>query len=796
MKCFYFLIVFIVSINLLPAQTIMTGRITDAKNGLPLEGANVWIESLQLGTTSDDRGNYMVAVTQSGEFRVEVSYLGYRTEKFKMLIIPGQKEFTRNIMLSAADYEIQPLVVKATRAGRRTPMTYSEMKKDEIEEKNIGQDVPYLLRWTTSAVVTSDAGTGIGYTGIRIRGSDPTRINVTINGIPLNDAESHQVYWVDLPDFAASTDDIQIQRGVGTSTNGGGAFGASINMNTTNLSEAPYARMNLVGGSFNTLRASTSFGTGLLNEKFILEGRLSKIKSDGYVDRASADLSSFFINSAWMSSGGTFHFNVFSGHEITYQAWNGIPGDYIRDPKLRRYNPSGTEKNGEPYENEVDNYRQTHYQLLWNKAIGAQWSVNTGLHYTRGAGFYEQYKADQPLLAYGILSTSVNSDLIRQRWLDNHFGGLTYALNYKSEDRSIDFTLGGGLHYYDGRHFGKVIWARDAGNSELGHLYYDNNGIKQDFNIFGKLNYAFKPKWDGFIDLQLRGVGYSFLGYDFNFQRVDQDDRMLFFNPKLGVSFIPDEQSETYLSVAVAQREPNRDDYVSSTPLQRPRSEFLLNTEMGYRWRDQVSALSVNLFHMWYKNQLVLNGRINDVGAYTRINVPRSYRIGVEFEGRSQLSDIFSLRGNITVSNNKIVSYNEYEDAFDQNFEYKGQVAVPYDRSSLAFSPSLIAAGEIGIKATSGITLNLLNKYVSSQFLDNTGDSNNQLKGYYIADVQLLWIINKNLSLNIQMLNAFNHFYVSNGWSYRYRVDDQRSLAQGYFPQAGRHFLVSLNFSF
>lgn len=796
MKKSFFLLVFAFNTISLIGQTVVSGKITDGNSGQPLQGVNLWIELLEKGATTDQGGNFEISLHESGEFRMEVSYLGFRTEKVKIFVVPGQSSLTRNIRLFPVDYEIQPLVVKATRAGKRTPMTYSEMKKEEIEEKNLGQDVPYLLRWTTSAVVTSDAGTGIGYTGIRIRGSDPTRINVTINGIPLNDAESHQVFWVDLPDFAASTDDIQIQRGVGTSTNGGGAFGASINMNTTNLSTTPYSKFQLGGGSFNTLKASASFGTGLLADKFILEGRLSRIKSDGYVDRASADLSSFFINSAWLGKSGTLHFNVFSGHEITYQAWNGIPGDYLRNRELRTFNPSGTEKEGDPYENEVDNYRQTHYQLLWNKTWGSQWSVNTGLHYTRGAGFYEQYKADQSLSDYGILATENNSDLIRQRWLDNHFGGITYALNYQSSDQSLDFTLGGGIHYYDGRHFGKVIWARNAGNSENGHLYYDNDGLKTDFNVFGKINYAFKEKWDAFLDLQIRGVGYSFLGYDANFKRVDQDDQLLFFNPKAGISFNPNKQSEAYLSTAVAHREPNRDDYVSSTPLDRPRPEFLLNTELGYRWRGVESAFSLNLFHMWYKDQLVLNGRINDVGAYTRINVPESYRLGLEVEGETRLSKIFTLRGNLTLSSNKVVAYNEYEDAFDENFGYLGQVAVPYEKTDLAFSPSLVAGAELRIRVISTLEFNILNKYVYSQFLDNSGDRNNKLEGYYLTDVQLFWKLSQNFNLNFQMLNSFNHLYVSNGWSYRYRVDEERRIAQGYFPQAGRHFLAGLNISF
>lgn len=794
-KPLFSIVLILLGINL-KGQTLITGKITDGNSGQSLQGANVWIELLQIGATTDKEGNYELTVSESGEFSMEISYVGFRTEKVKIIVIPGQTALTRNIRLRPSGYEIQPLIVKATRAGKRTPMTYSEMKREEIEEKNLGQDVPYLLRWTTSAVVTSDAGTGIGYTGIRIRGSDPTRINVTINGIPLNDAESHQVFWVDLPDFAASTDDIQIQRGVGTSTNGGGAFGASINMNTTNLSTTPYSRINVGGGSFNTYKASASFGTGLLADKFILEGRLSKIQSDGYVDRASADLSSFFLNSAWLGKKGALHLNVFSGHEITYQAWNGIPGDYLRNRELRTFNPSGTEREGEPYENEVDNYRQTHYQLLWNKSFGDQWSVNTGLHYTRGAGYYEQYKADQRLNDYGIMANEDNSDLIRQRWLDNHFGGITYAIHYQSIDQRIDFTLGGGAHYYDGRHFGKVIWARNAGNSEIGHLYYDNDGIKTDFNVFGKLNYAFKEKWDGFLDLQLRGVQYSFLGYDTNLKRVDQDDNLLFFNPKIGISYIPNAQSESYLSMAVAHREPNRDDYVSSTPLQRPRPEFLLNTELGYRWRNTESMFSVNVFHMWYKDQLVLNGRINDVGAYTRINVPESYRVGIEIEGETKISELFSIRGNLTLSANKVVAYNEFEDSFDENFNYLGQEMVPYQRTDLAFSPPIVASAEGRIKVLPTVELNILNKYVSSQFLDNTGDRNNQLEGYYVADLQVLWKVGKNVQLNVQMLNAFNQLYVSNGWSYRYRVDDVRSIAQGYFPQAGRNFLTALNLSF
>ena len=571
------------------AQVSLRGKITDAI-GQGLAGANVWLEGLKRGTTSDRFGGFSLPNLSAGTYQLVISYVGYQ-DLVETVELNSSHEL--NFVLSEKTYSMDALVVKSTRSDRKTPMTYSNLNAEQIGKNNQGQDVPFILQWTPSAVVTSDAGTGIGYTGIRIRGTDATRINVTINGIPLNDAESQGTFWVNMPDFASSTNDVQIQRGVGTSTNGASAFGASINLNTAKVNQDAYAELNGTVGSFNTLRSNVQFGTGLLKSGFSVDGRLSKISSDGYIDRARSDLSSYFVSAAWTGKKQLLRLNVFSGHEITYQAWNGVPANLINDRETRTYNSAGTEKPGEPYNNEVDNYRQTHYQLIFNRAIAPAWNLNLALHYTRGLGFYEQYKAGESFADYNIQAPNDSirtTDLVRQLWLDNDFYGGVYALSYNKG--KVDFSLGGGYNIYDGRHYGKLPWLQYSGDYVLGDKFYQSTSLKKDFNAYAKLNYQLARSLYAYVDLQVRSIHYSLEGNDRQKRDISLEDQLGFFNPKFGFSYLPNSHSTWYTSFAVANREPNRDDYLSALS-NFPKPERLYDTELGYKYAGKKGALEL-----------------------------------------------------------------------------------------------------------------------------------------------------------------------------------------------------------
>ncbi len=821
MRCFLILITVLLFSTTSYAQRSMGGRILDV-DGNALIGANVQLLKTKKGAITTIDGRYNLEDVPSGEFTLRVSYLGYRTVSRKITIPESVPRYVLNIQMIEEVLELDELIVKSTRAGAKTPMTYTNLDKETLEAANLGQDVPYLIRWTPSTVVTSDAGTGIGYTGIRIRGTDPTRINVTINGIPLNDAESQGTFWVDLPDFVSSTNDIQIQRGVGTSTNGAGAFGASINLNTNKLREMAYGSISTSLGSFETRKANASFGTGLINDKFSFDGRLSRINSEGYIDRGSADLESFYLSGAYMGKKSSLRLNVFSGHEVTYQAWNGVPAQYIEDEDLRKFNTAGTEKSGEPYDREVDDYTQTHYQAFFNHQLNRNVHFNLALHYTKGLGYFEQYKAGEDLVDYGLSDVNIGdsvisqTDLIRRRWLDNDFYGTTFSFDYLSTDRKVGLTFGGGWNQYDGGHFGEVIWARYASDSEIRDRYYDNDATKKDFNIFGKLNYQLTSVLNGYLDLQYRNVDYTFIGFDNDGTNIEQDDQLHFFNPKVGLFYQIDNESEAYASFAVANREPNRTDYTESTPASRPKHESLYNVEAGYRKSFQKAAFGANVYYMYYRNQLALTGQLNDVGEYTRRNIPESYRLGLELIGGVELAKGLDFNATATFSQNKINTFTEYVD----NWDTWGQETIVHTDTDLAFSPNVIASGELTYellqdKPDASIRLSLLNKYVGDQFIDNTSNENTILDAYFFTDFRVnidirnKWV--KNIGLTLLVRNLFDSRFSTNAWTYRYisagydgRPDDPYTRLEtgdtynltGFYPQAGRNYLVGLQLDF
>jgi iron complex outermembrane receptor protein len=794
--------------NVAYSQATIIGRITGAEEAT-LEGANIWLKELKTGASTDQQGHFRIPDVPVGTYILEVSFIGYQQMTREVVVSAGQSEVTVEIQLQERSTTLEELIVKATRAGEKTPVAYQDLSKEKIQKANVGQDVPFLLRWTPSAVVTSDAGTGIGYTGIRIRGSDPTRINVTINGIPLNDSESQGVFWVNLPDFLTSASSVQIQRGVGTSTNGAGAFGASINLSTIETREEPYAIVGGSLGSFNTWKSNVQLGSGLLNDRFLISGRLSTIQSDGFIDRATADLNSYAVTAKYLGNSSSLQFNLFSGHEITYQAWYGVPADLLENPETRTFNPAGTEKEGEPHDDEVDNYRQTHYQLLYSNQLNSNWFLNLNAHYTKGMGFFEQYKADQALADYGIepvLGEDIeSSDLIRRLWLDNDFYGTVYSLNFVPDSKKIDLTIGGAFNIYEGLHFGEVTWARFAGNSEKDDRYYENDARKTDFNIYSKVNLALSDALNAFVDLQYRSVGYQFLGPTQNFDFIDQDVQLNFFNPKLGLTYSVNNQTDLYASFGVGQREPNRNDYVASTPNNRPRAEKLYDTEAGMRYRGRTLGLEVNAYFMSYTDQLALNGQLNQVGESVRVNIDQSYRLGLELAGAWAITSQLRLEGNATISRNRVERFVEFVDQYDQDFNYLGQEQVIHENTDLAFSPNLIAGGELTYQvfdntAKNSLDISLLTKYVGQQYIDNTSDERNVIDPYSFSDIRLRYVWKpgwvKQVDLTFLARNIFDQQFETNAWSYRYIFDGSTTVDQGFFPQAGTNFLLGVNLHF
>ncbi len=812
-----------------------------------MSGVNLLLSETGKGTFTDEYGNYVFENLNAGDYLLRATFIGYEDRSLPIHIEDGEDFIELNISMTPAAYLIEALTVKATRAEENSPFTHSTIHKEELESKNLGQDVPYLLDALPSVVVNSDAGGGIGYTGIRIRGTDPTRINVTINGIPINDAESQGMFWVDMPDFASSTQDIQVQRGVGTSTNGAGAFGATINLNSTQFHKDPYGEINGSVGSFGTLKSTVQFGSGLLSTPqstdgsfersenpepasgqpstgFTFDGRLSRIVSDGYIDRASVDLKSFYFSGAYLGNKSSLRANVFSGKEVTYQAWNGVPAQYVDDDELRKFNVSGTEKSFEdPHDNEVDDYSQTHYQLIYNKEFNEIWQLNLAGHYTRGYGFFEQYKADEPpsryLIPEPICPDTVGAclfDYIRRRWLDNHFFGGVWSLHFNPYNKP-QLTLGGGLHQYLGDHYGEITWGEYLENVEPDHRYYFGTGDKLDVNIFAKIQHRLGRRLYSFADMQYRRVDYEISGSDNDLRETNVTVDYNFFNPKVGLVFDFSENRNTniYASFAVANREPNRSDFTDAPIGTQPKPERLYNTEAGLRLNRWGGQFGANFYHMLYKDQLVLTGNINDVGNPIRSNVPDSYRMGVELTASIELLPRLALDANAAFSQNKIHHFTEYID----NWDTGEQEVVAHGTTDIAFSPNVVAFARVNYvvlnKNMHQLTASLSGKHVGQQFIDNTSNDNTVLDAYTVSDFQLRYVLKpsflEEVSINLLINNLFGARYSANAWTYRYfsagydgRPDDPYTRLEGgdvynltgYYPQAGRNFMLGLGVKF
>jgi len=777
------------------AQFSVSGKITDQQTGLPLSGATVSISKLKLLTSTANDGKYAFTNVKGGNYILKVTYIGYQviTKNFEL-------KGDLNIDLSLIPTAIvnDEVTVSATRAAKNSPTAYTNLNRQDIQKNNLGQDLPFLLNQTPSVVVTSDAGAGVGYTGIHIRGSDATRINVTINGIPYNDSEEQGVYFVDLPDFSSSVDNIQIQRGVGTSTNGAGAFGASINIQTTTRRDTSYLELNNSAGSYGTVKNTLNFGTGLLGGHFSFDGRLSRIVSDGYIDRASSNLKSYFLSGAYYGKNTLIRFNQFSGTEHTYQAWDGVPQDSLKTN--RTYNELGLESNGTFYNNQTDNYTQDHYQLLIDQKISDKISFNGALHYTHGYGYYEEYRDSDYVQDYGLTPVVLNgdtinkTDLTRRLWLNNKFYGLTYNFKYRPQN-NLNINLGGAYNEFRGAHYDNIEWTQLPTGITPDYQYTRNDAFKTDFNIYGKADYTI-GKTTLYVDMQYRHISYSFLGYNDQLQNVQQQVWLNFFNPKAGISYQIDAKNNIYASFAVGNHEPDRDDYTQSTPASRPLPENLKDWELGYRTNQDIFTGGINAFYMLYKNQLVLTGQLNDVGDQNRSNVKDSYRSGLEFDGKLKVTNQLSWAATASLSANKVKNFNQYLINYDDNTIVDQQ----YKKTDIAFSPDLVCSSEISYRPIEGGEIAFISKYVSRQYLDNTSTLSRSIDPYFVNGLRLNYNFNlksvKNIGITFLINNIFSEKYSANGATYPDIEGGQVLNYNYFFPQAPINFLAGLSLKF
>jgi iron complex outermembrane receptor protein len=750
---------------------------------------------------------------------------------------------------SLLSHHMQEVEIISTRATRTTPVAFTNIGKEEIEKKNFGQDLPYLLSGTPSIVTTSDAGSGIGYTTLRVRGTDATRINVTANGIPINDAESHNVFWVNMPDFASSIKDIQIQRGVGTSTNGAGAFGASMNMKTDGINILPYGEVYLSFGSFNTHKETVKAGTGLINEHWTFDARLSNIHSDGFLDRAETNLHSFYLQGGYYYDHGSIKLITFGGKERTYHAWNYSTKEQMK-AFGRRFNSCGymgaTDIEGnviQPeidydygiaeakdiirdgghlnyYNDQTDNYTQTHYQLLFNHDFSRSWNMNIGLHYTKGDGYYQEYKIGRKLIEYGLLpytlpdgSQQKKSDLVRKKAMDNGFGGAIASANYKN--KYVRLAIGGGYNRYKGHHFGNVLWVKNfLGKINPNDEYYRNTGTKDDGNIYVKAEYEFLPGWSGFADVQYRHIRYQIHGNNDKWntnapQSLDIDERFDFVNPKIGLNWEINQQQRLFASFSVAHKEPTRNNYTDGYFHLHPKSERLFDYELGYNYSNKWLHVGANLYYMDYKDQLVLTGELNEIGEPVAANVPESYRMGVELMAGIRTKVGFNWDINATISRNRIKNFTETLYGYDSDWNELDPITIDHGTTHIAFSPDLIFNNTFSYHYK-GLNCALQSQYIGKQYMSNANVDAHLLDPYWVSNLFISYTFKlkrlKELTIGGSIYNLFNEEYENNGWAssdFTGHIDanghvimDQRNNYAGFAPQAGIHFMGNINIKF
>ncbi|PWJ44428.1 TonB-dependent receptor [Sediminitomix flava] len=765
------------------AQFSITGKVTSANDNQTLIAANVQLLGTKYRTITDADGNFAFDNIPAESYDLKVSILGYQTFTQKLTL---KQNTTIEIALEEKVIMTEQVIVNALRATDKTAMTFTNLDKEVIEKQNFGQDMPFLLAQTPSMVVTSDAGAGVGYTGMRIRGSDATRINVTVNGIPLNDSESHNVFWVNMPDFASSVDQLQVQRGVGTSTNGAAAFGASVNIQTENVNPDAYAEINNAYGTFNTMKNTVKLGTGLIDDKFAFDVRLSNITSDGYVDRAFSDLKSLWVSGGYYGESTMIKLNAWTGKEKTYQSWWGVPEYLLEEDRTYNYYT---------YENQTDNYQQDHYQLILAQDLSDNWTLNGALHYTKGRGYYEEYKEGEDPAHYQLVSESgAETDLIRQRWLDNDFYGFTLSLNYASDRLSLN--IGGAANEYVGDHFGEVIWAETASPAKWGDRYYFNEGKKQEANTYVKASYQLSDKLNLYGDLQYRYIHYRTEGNDNDLVDINTGGTYNFVNPKFGINYQMTPNSSLYASYSIGNREPVRSDFVDALDGVTPKHETLRDFELGYRFRNSNTQLNVNYYLMDYTNQLVVTGELNDVGSNIRTNVDDSYRMGIELDGSYAFNSKLSIAANLALSINKIAEFTEvvydYTEGTDEFVRYN-----TYEDTDIAFSPSVVGGAQLNYRPFKNFEVSFISKYVGDQYLDNTSNENRKLDAYFVNDLRFSYSIKprfmKSIDLACQINNIFNHTYEANGYTFSYYWDNELITENYYYPQAGTNVMFSVS---
>ena len=783
------IITLIVCVQSLFAQKIQ-GLVFDQDTKAPLWGASVSVKGSQKGNVTDAKGHFILSAPSDAV--LQVRFVGYDPVEVKA-------SQSNNISLKKSNYLQDEVVVRATRADENSAMAYSNMSAEEVGKSNLGQDMPMLLNFTPSVVTTSDAGAGIGYTGIRIRGSDATRVNVTVNGIPINDSESQGTFWVNMPDFASSVNSVQIQRGVGTSTNGAGAFGGSVNMQTNTFESKAYGEVHASGGSFGTLKTTIKGGSGLLGGKFTLDGRLSRIVSDGFIDRASSNLLSAYFSAGYFGKKSFARFNYFTGNEKTYQSWYGTPEsritgsvadmqafvdrNYLSPQDADNLLKSGRTYNYYTYDNQTDNYAQDHFQLIMNHRLTEAWNLDLNAHYTYGRGYYEEFKPAADLINYGFANSLRSVDVIRRKWLDNDFYGSTFALNYTGSQK-IKFTFGGAWNRYVGRHFGVLQ------DPFPGREWYRSRSQKTDLNLYAKGNINLSAAWNAYVDVQYRTVGYRMFGTADKFLNLDSDNSYSFFNPKFGLTHQLSEKSKVYGSVSAGSKEPSRQDFVDNAA-GNPRPEYLQDYELGYERSGRRYGLQINGYFMNYQDQLVLTGAVNSTGDAIRKNVDDSYRLGVEASLNYQISKRLLWNGNVTLSQNRIRHFKEEIVDYDT---YDMPV-IHHENTDIAYSPSVIAGNTLTY-SVGAFEASLLSKYVGKQYLDNTSDEGRSLKAYTTQDIRLKYTLKKGPAFTLLLNNVLNELYSSNGYTYSYRYAGATTTENFYYSQAGFNFLLGASIRF
>ncbi len=782
------------------AQFNITGSVIDKDNHDILIGAHVSIKELNLITVTDENGDFRFENIDKGTYTLETTYLGFKNYSTDIKVVDDTKI---KIAMAIGSMMEDEIIVTSSRVGEKTPLTYSEIDSEELKRSNQGADLPFLLQNTPSVVVTSDAGAGVGYTGMRIRGSDLTRINVTLNGIPVNDAESNLVYFVDLPDLASSVDNIQIQRGVGNSSNGAAAFGASINIKTDEQIIEPFARLSSTFGSFNTLKNTINFSSGRDKNGFNFNGRISKINSDGYIDRAYSDLFSYQLSASWSDENDFIKLMIMNGKEETYQAWNGTPKDSLATNPT--FNPSGMmyDKDGNfigYYENEIDKYDQSYYQLHYAHSFSRNMILTASAFLTTGKGYYENYKHDKSFSSYGLPSLIIGDtvidrlNLIQQKWLDNKYYGFNIAMNHKVG--SFDLNYGGSWNRYDGDHFGIINWAEYG--VPLNYRWYENTGNKEYYNAYISANYELNRHLNLFAEMQYRHINYSIDGIHDDLNDITQNHVFNFWNPKGGIYYSINDNNSAYFSVAYSNREPNRDIYTDADEIQRERvtHEKLTDYELGYSHRNRKMALNANLFYMDYKDQLVMTGEINNVGNTIMTNVDKSYRLGLEGSAAFQFNRYFVLDFNFALSQNKILNYVDYVDNYDAYWNYLGQIEDNLGTTDISFSPNIIGGLNFKVTPVNHLDIVFQEKYVGRQYIDNTSTLSRSLDPYFVSNVVINYewkqTLFKDLNFNLSVNNIFNNKYCSNAWVYKALVGSEEYIEDGYFSQAGINFMFSV----